>query len=118
MKSFSFKALALACVVVAGSANAGISEYVTSAKDGIVKAVKKADSNIFGTVYLTSPVKQGLPVFRSYLKFNNSYARAAVVIAATTAITAAVVKAYKHFTNPAAEATEGEVEANEANTVA
>ena len=133
MKSFSFKALALAFVVVAGSANAGITDtvkgYANTAKNGVVNAVKNADAKLFGKDVTTFPNafpfehvpvtkhEGGLPVLRSYLNFNNGYARAAVVVAATAAITAAVVKTYKHFTKPAANATEGEnVEANEANT--
>jgi len=137
MKSFSIKALALAFVVVVGSANAGITDtvkkYATSAKNGVVNALNKADNKVFGTwepivgmftnaddVANIGSVKGGFRPFSTFNRYSrNKLAHAAVVVAATAAITAAVVKTYKHFTKPAADATEGEnVEANEATTVA
>jgi len=143
MKSFSIKALALAFIVVAGQAQADIT-------DSVKEFVRAADVKLFGNGRLVNHYKidgtwynritaaranvaipvdanidgqfytKGLPVLRSYLRFENGYARAAVVVAAVAGISAAIVKGYKHFTKPAADATvEGEnVEANEATTVA
>src|SRR5690242_6445253 len=84
MKSFSFKALALALVVV-GSANAGfvdtVKGYATSAKNRVAGVVTKTDKRVFGEYkHVTLPwphnicpntqLVGGLPVFRSYLRFN------------------------------------------------
>ena len=60
----------------------------------------------------------GVPVLRSYLRFNNGYARAAVVAVASAAIVTGLYKTYKHFTTPAVDAEGENTEANEANTEA
>ena len=132
MKSFSFKALALSFAVIAVSANAGITdtvkEYATAAKNGVVNTIRNTDRKLFGKlkVQLDQNVmsntfgeevdaytKGGYRPFSTihpYLR--NGYARAAVVAATVAAVSAAVYKGYKHFTKPAADATEGENEAN------
>lgn len=139
MKSFSFKALALSFVVVAGSANATFTEtvkgYVTSAKNGIVNNVKAADRKLFGKLKVQinqSPLSStfgeeiGAYTKGGYRPFNtlhpyirNGYARAAVVTAAAaavvTGVSVAAYKTYRYF-RPAAQATEGENVEAEANT--
>ncbi len=118
MKSFSIKALALAFAVIAGSAHAGITDTVKEYANSATTKIKAADVKLFGQVHTFKDgniivLKTGpFSTLRPYL--TKGYARAAVVVAITAAISAAIVKTYKHFTKPAADATEDEqVEANE-----
>lgn len=102
MKSFSIKTLALALVVVASQAIAypGAS-YInkgTNAVKGLVKATDKTlfgelkvhmDNNLYSDTFEKEThreLKGGLPVLRSYLRFNNGYFRAGFVIAAGAAV--------------------------------
>lgn len=175
MKSFSIKALALAFVIVSGSAqgmfsdeevkaftsvegnaftnNSGQTGSMFEEKDVDPVAAKPVvvdpvaakpsflsnlDAKLFGKLKIElnqclmddnfgqeigSHVKGGFRPFSTLHPYcRNGYARAAVVTVAGAAvlagITAAVVKTYKHFTKPAADATEEaeeNAEANEAN---
>jgi len=115
MKSFSLKALALAFVVVAGSANAGITNTVK-------KYVKEADETLFGKYFKLGDDERligGFPPFSTFNMYSrNPLAHAAVVAATVAGISAVAYKTYKHFTKPAVDATEESenVEAQQANT--
>ena len=126
MKSFSFKALALTFVVVTGQANAYYGEETVN------KAYKKTYKKVNSVCALVSKPYVNLAESicekletAGYIKtknFTDTVLRFPLdhhIITRTVlalGVAAAVYKAYKHFTKPAADATEGENVEAEANT--
>ncbi len=122
MKSFSIKALALAFAVVAGSAQAYYGEETVNNICGKVDDIchtlnrpyRQACKAILGKLEKPYPnvAWHATTVLTAPLRY---YKTTRTLIALGAA--AVAYKAYKHFTKPAADATEGEnVDANQANT--
>jgi hypothetical protein len=118
MKSFSLKALALAAIVVVGSAQAVTME---SCKAAIKNTLTKIDRTVFGRpAPIVGMFADNLPpIFEgglSAIRPSNGYVRAGIVTIAGAAVVAGAVvaakKAYNHFTKSAAETTEENTEAN------
>ncbi len=131
MKSLLFKILALAFLAVAAPAHAYwghtyVNAYI-NAVDYTFFGQRFGDaigepscSDGTGTIFYTYPttftLKGGLPILRSFLRIDDKHKRhQMIIIASILGVAAVAYKTYKHFTKPAADATDEDenIEANE-----